>query len=96
LRHVVQRFEDRHQVVLARELRIGGVADVELDAAAQAVFVGVLSGELDGRRIDVEAVDARERIALADANAAPAGAAAEVGDTCTGGAQALINFGDRG
>ena len=94
MRQVVQALERGHQVVGA-EIRGGGdVGVVHADPVGQAGRGDVAPGQLDRGGVEVIAVHAHHRVASGQADARPAGAAADVGHPGRrGGAQPLLDSG---
>ena len=76
--HVVDRLEDRHEVVAALELGIAGVAVLEANPVVQSCSAA-FARDLDGCLVDVEAVHRHLRVG-AGGDARPAGAAGGVRD----------------
>ena len=74
-------FDDRHQVVLAGRGRTRGAGRVsggERDPVRQAGLLGIAAGRGDRVRVQVETVDADQRVGLRHGDAGPARSAGQV------------------
>jgi MFS family permease len=80
--HIVQPLDDRHQVVLAGHTGAGRVSDGERDTVRQVGLLRIAPGRLDRVCVQVEAVDADQRVRLRHGDAGPARSAGQVRHPC--------------
>ena len=76
----MQRLDHDREVVLPGGGRICRIADVEPDPIRDAGLGSVPTGKVDGRGIEVEAVNGQARVRLRHRDRRPAGATRDVGD----------------